>query len=233
MAKLVIDVISDFKKPKFLTDIVIFNDIKDYVSSEDTEKYLVACSKYSKKNNVYLVPIRFITNNTMYLCIFNPSGEIEGIQPAIHLNLTNKNIFKTGKDITFFNVKDVKIVLAVGVDIFHPEYSYYASKVGCDVIISSQYINMFEYSDQMMIRGPWNASQIGNLFVVACNNNSTTVTAPCNITEKQDGYMLQSSSTKQQNIKLFTHKLEKTIDISLAKNNIMLEKRYISQLIVG
>lgn len=235
MAKIVIEIIDRFKKPKQLTDLVVFTDIRNYIPDWDTEKYLIACVKYAKQNNVFLIPTRFVTNNHIFMCVISPEGKIVSIQAAVHLNLSYKGIFKTSDEINLVTIKGVKIALAVDADIYHPEYTMRAKQLGCQLIIASQYIDVFEYKEEMILRGIWNTAQTAGLFVVGCNNNTTAICAPLDITEDHSGFLLKPLSTKLTQIKIFTHKLDKS-QICEFGNQVVSTKfleNHASQLIVG
>lgn len=90
VARAVVCITPPFGKIKPLSDLVVFSDVKSYIPEWDTPDYLNACRKYAMKNNVYLVPSRFVVNNILYLCLFSPKGEVLGIQGATHRNLYNQ-----------------------------------------------------------------------------------------------------------------------------------------------
>lgn len=235
MAKLVVEIIDRFKKPKHLTDLVVFTDIRNYIPDWDTEKYLIACVKYAKQNGVFLVPTRFVTNNHVFMCVISPEGKIISVQAAVHLNLSYKGIFKASEEVSVVDIKGVKVVLAVDADIYHPEYIMHARQLGCELIVASQYIDVYEYKDEMMLRGVWNAAQTAGIYVVGCNNNTTAICAPCDITEDNSGFLLNPLPTKLTQIKIFTHKLEKSQISEFAGKAIIPKflENHASQLIVG
>lgn len=121
VARAVVCITPPFGKIKPLSDLVVFSDVKSYIPEWDTPDYLNACRKYAMKNNVYLVPSRFVVNNILYLCLFSPKGEVLGIQGATHRNLYNQAELSQYDKIEPIQTPIGNIFLCVDVDIYHPQ----------------------------------------------------------------------------------------------------------------
>ena len=74
MARTVVCITEAFQKPKPLTDLVIFSDLRPQIPTGDLSPYMKYCSMYAKEHQVWLVPHRFVVDNKLYLCLFDPTG---------------------------------------------------------------------------------------------------------------------------------------------------------------
>lgn len=125
---------------------MVFSDVKSYIPEWDTPDYLNACRKYAMKNNVYLVPSRFVVNNILYLCLFSPKGEVLGIQGATHRNLYNQAELSQYDKIEPIQTPIGNIFLCVDVDIYHPQVLRIARMKGAQIVIASQFIDSYQLS---------------------------------------------------------------------------------------
>lgn len=144
MARAVVCITPPFGKIKPLSDLVVFSDVKSYIPEWDTPDYLNACRKYAMKNNVYLVPSRFVVNNILYLCLFSPKGEVLGIQGATHRNLYNQAELSQYDKIEPIQTPIGNIFLCVDVDIYHPQVLRIARMKGAQIVIASQFIDSYQ-----------------------------------------------------------------------------------------
>ena len=159
VARAVVCITPPFGKIKPLSDLVVFSDVKSYIPEWDTPDYLNACRKYAMKNNVYLVPSRFVVNNILYLCLFSPKGEVLGIQGATHRNLYNQAELSQYDKIEPIQTPIGNIFLCVDVDIYHPQVLRIARMKGAQIVIASQFIDSYQLSRHMLTTGIWNAAQ--------------------------------------------------------------------------
>lgn len=210
MARTVVCITPPFGKIKPLTDIVIFSDIKSYIPQWDTPDYLNACRKYAIKNEVYLVPSRFVVDNILYMCMFSPKGDVLGIQGATHLNLYNQDGFDHYNKVEVFDTPVGCVFLCVDVDIYHPEVLRLARMKGAEIVIASQFIDSYQLSRHMLTTGVWNAAQSNGFYVVGCCNCFSTICAPCSITADWDGFIVPPAHSHSLFCKLFLNKLERT-----------------------
>ncbi len=210
VARAVICITSPFGKIKPLSDLVIFSDVKSYVPEWDTPDYLNACRKYAVENKVYLVPSRFVVNNILYLCLFSPKGEVLGIQGATHRNLYNQSEFVQYDRIEPIATPLGTVFLCVDVDIYHPQVTRIARMKGAQIIISSQFIDSYQLSRNMLTTGIWNAAQSNGVYVVGCCNCFSAVAAPCSLTPDESGYLIAPASSHSLFAKLYLNKLQRS-----------------------
>ena len=229
MGKIVVNVIDRFKAPRAMTDLVVLKDKRNYIAEYDSKKYLLACRKYAQSYGVYLIPSRFAVNGYIYMCMFNPKGEIIGIQGATHLNLNYKSAFKQYDRLNIIDCPLGKIFLCVDTDIYHGEVISAVKDMGVSLIVSSQFISEFEYNDKMLSLGVWNASQSAGCFVLSVSNHESALLAPCDLTRDYSGYALKPTGERSVFLKIFSGKLEKETDLShvgLSKNRDFFKRHY-------
>ena len=210
MARAVVCITPPFGKIKPLSDLVVFSDVKSYIPEWDTPDYLNACRKYAMKNNVYLVPSRFVVNNILYLCLFSPKGEVLGIQGATHRNLYNQAELSQYDKIEPIQTPIGNIFLCVDVDSYHPQVLRIAHMKGAQIVIASQFIDSYQLSRHMLTTGIWNAAQSNGVYVVGCCNCFSAVAAPCCLTQDESGYLVPPASSHSLFAKLYLNKLNKS-----------------------
>lgn len=210
MARTIVCITEPFGKPKQLSDLVIFSDVRTYIPQWDSADYLNACRKYAQQYQVYLVPNRFVVDDILYLCLFAPDGTILGIQGATHLNLSHRDKLKQYDKVEVFPTPIGNIFLCVDVDIYYPEVLRLARLMGADLIVASQFINAYELNRQMVTTGIWNAAQSNGIYVVGCCNCFSAVAAPWEATQDQSGYLVSPAHTHTMFCKLFFNKLRRT-----------------------
>ena len=232
MARTVLCITKAFEKPKALTDLVIFSDERPMLPSGDLASYLRYCSNYAREYQVYLVPHRFVINNQLTLCLFDPQGEIVGYQAALHRHMPSQNRLEQGDDINIMQTPIGNLFLCVDCDIYHPEILRLAKLKGADLIISSQYIAPNDLKPRRITSGIWNAAQQQGVYVVGCSNVFCAVAAPWEICPDGSGFLIQPEASSQLFCKLYFNKLERcTMGGNLAsKLNEKLCQRYASLL---
>lgn len=229
MGRIVVNILDRFKAPRALTDLVVLKDSRNYIAEYDSEKYLIACKNYAKKFGVYLIPSRFAVNGYIYMCLFSPEGKILGIQGATHLNLNLKSAFKQYDELNVIDCPLGKIFLCVDTDIYHGEVISAVREMGAELIVSSQFINSYEYNDKMLRLGVWNAAQSGACFVLSVSNMESSLLAPCDLTRDLSGYSVTPTNQKNLIIKIFTGKLQKPTDLAhvgVTKNRDFFKRHY-------
>lgn len=209
MARTVVCITEAFEKPKALTDLVVFSDYRPYIPAGDLSPYLKYCSMYAREHKVWLVPHRFIINNTLYLCLFDPNGSIVGYQGAIHRNLSSQSKLEQDPSVHVMQTPVGNLFLCVDTDIYYPEVLRLARLKGADLVISSQYINAYDFKPKRITAGIWNAAQQQGLYVVGCSNAFSAVAAPWELTPDGTGFLIQPEHTQHLFCKLYFNKLER------------------------
>ncbi|MFV0497230.1 MAG: carbon-nitrogen hydrolase family protein [Candidatus Fimivivens sp.] len=148
--------------------LVVFSDQRHYVAEIDSAIMLAAASRYAVRHNVYLVPERFIAANYLCLCMLSPTGEVIGVQRATHLNLglREHNFFRDDK-IQAFDTPFGKIALLVDVDIYMPQVVRAAVMDGATLLLSSQFIHLYDFFEDRIRYGAINAAFSNSVQVVA------------------------------------------------------------------
>ena len=210
MARTVVCITEPFHKPKPLSDLVIFSDVRCYIPKWDTPDYLNGCRAYAREHHVYLIPSRFIVDDILYMCLFDPAGEIIGIQGATHLNLSYRDKLHQYNEVNVLSTPIGNIFLCVDVDIYYPEVLRLARLEGADLIVSSQFIDTYDFNRRMLTTGIWNAAQQNGVYVVGCCNIFSALAAPWDITNDESGYLVPPAHTHSLFCKLFFNKLERS-----------------------
>lgn len=213
MAKTVVNITGQFKKPKAESQLVVFNDIRPYIPQWDSEAYLRGCRAYARQYGVYLVPARMAVEGGLFLCLFAPDGELVGVQGASHLNLSFHEPLERDNHINILDTPLGKIFLCVDVDIYNPAVVRKAALMGAEIIISSQYIDSYQFHKEMITRGIWNAAQMNKVLVVGCCNFFKAIAAPMCLTQDGSGYLLSPTNDPSVLGKLFLNKLTRETDL--------------------
>lgn len=209
MARTVLCLTEAFEKPKALSDLVVFADYRPHIPAGDLSPYLKYCSLYAGEHKVWLVPHRLLINNHLYLCLFDPKGSLVGYQAALHRNLSSQNKLETDETVHVFQTPVGNLFLCVDSDIYYPEVLRLAKLKGCDLVISSQYINTYDFKPKRITTGIWNAAQQNGLYVLGCSNVFSAVAAPWEICPDGTGFLVQPEHSKQLFCKLYFNKLER------------------------
>ena len=169
MSKIVkVAVTSVLAAPPKGTDLVIFADPRSYVAELDSHQMLAAAARYAVRHKVYLVPERFIAAGSLCLCMLAPDGSVLGVQRACHLNVSMRQLNLTRADeITPFDTPLGRIALLVDVDINMPQASRAAALGGAELIISSQYMPLYDFFDDRINYGPVNAARSNGVAVIS------------------------------------------------------------------
>lgn len=167
------------------TDLVIFTDVKNYVPERDNRGFLIECKKYAKRFRVHLVTCRIIAGG--YLCLFliDDTGNVQIAQRASHLNLSYRGIFERATDLNVTKTKFGNIFLAVDVDILHPEVIRCAALAGANLIISSQFIPLYDYipARNNYLRS---LAASNDVFIINATNFNTSIVSPTEFLVKEN-----------------------------------------------
>lgn len=132
--------LNSFTPPDVETHMVVFYSSKPYINTQNAEKYVYYCIKYAKRYCTYVITERFLKDNYLAQCMISPQGEIIGFQYATHINLTYRGLINNDDNINIINTPFGNFFLSVDTDIFHPEVTKIAAKLGAQIIISSRYV---------------------------------------------------------------------------------------------
>lgn len=168
MHQLSVTIVPTLMPPPQDAQLVVFSDQRNYVAEIDSSMMLAAASRYAVRHNVYLVPERFIAANYLCLCLLSPKGEVIGVQRATHLNLglREHNFFRDDK-IQAFDTPFGKIALLVDVDINMPQVARAAVMDGATLLISSQFIQLYDFFEDRIRYGAINVARSNGVQVVA------------------------------------------------------------------
>ena len=171
MRKLNIAIIPSLALPPKEAQLVMFCDPKNYVSQYDSSNMLAAAARYAKRHGVFLVPEMFSAADYLCMCIFSPEGKVIGAQRAIHLNLDYRGVFHRDDSVSTIDTPFGKIALIVDVDINKPQVVKSAVANGAELLLSMQYIHLFDFFEDRISCGAVNAAQSNKVSVVSASNH--------------------------------------------------------------
>lgn len=166
MADISVSIVSGFCAPDADSQVVLSLCDEEYTPENEAKLMLKKASRYAQLYGVYFVPGRFIFRNYLCLCLIAPDGRLAGIQRAITLNLNFRGHLLRHDRLEPIDTPLGKIALLADVDINMPELVRRAAALGCDIIISSQYIHPCDYYEQRFLHAGVNAAA-SNLIPVA------------------------------------------------------------------
>ena len=168
MQQLSVAIVPTLTPPPPGARLIVFSDQRSYVAEIDAAMMLAAASRYAIRHGVYLVPERFIAANYLCLCLLSPKGEVLGVQRATHLNLglREHNFFRDDR-IQVFNTPFGKVALIVDVDINMPQVARAAVLSGATLLVSSQFIQIYDFFEDRIRYGVLNAARSNGVPIVA------------------------------------------------------------------
>lgn len=193
------------------TDLVIFSDIKNYVAQWDNQNFLSSCKKYAKRYGVYLLTSRVVADGYLCLFLFDDTGKVIGGQRAVSLNLSYRGAINRSTDLNIIRTKFGNLFLAVDVDIYRPEVIRAAALQGAEIILSSQFIPLYDYQSQKLCQLAYQAADNG-VYIVNVNNASTSVISPVAASSCPDGFLLREDDSVPLFYSLDTGLYRKTND---------------------
>ena len=168
MQTLSVAIVPTLSTPPAGAQLIIFSDQRNYVAEIDSAMMLAAASRYAIRHQVYLVPERFIAANHLCLCLLSPKGDVLGVQRAAHLNLgLREHNFYRDDTINTFETPFGRVALLVDVDINMPQVARAARLGGAQLLISSQFIQLYDFFEDRVRYGACNAALSNRLPVVA------------------------------------------------------------------
>jgi len=149
-------------------DLVIFADQRSYVAELDSHQMLAAAARYAVRNKVYVVPERFVAADSLCLCMLAPDGSVLGVQRACHHNVSmRQNNLLRADSIQPFDTPFGKVALIVDVDINMPQCARAAVKNGATLIISSQYLPLYDFYEDRINYSVVNAAATNGIQIAA------------------------------------------------------------------
>lgn len=221
-----------FVKPKEPCNLVMFCETKPAIPEDEFLDYLKRCMEYAKAYHVYLLPGRFILKKRLCLCLITPQGKPALLQKATQLNLLHHSTLKPAGSIQVAETEFGKIALMVDVDIFHPEAARAAAMQGAEILLASQFYDLYDWNPARSISGCWDMAQQNQIAVLGVSNMNCCVCAPCSITQDGSGFILSTCSEFPALATVYPHKITKLReqDDLLQSINPEFCARYFSQL---
>ena len=213
------------------TDLVIFSDIKNYVAQWDNQTFLASCKKYAQSYGVYLLTSRVVADGYLCLFLFDDKGKIIGGQRAVSLNLSYRGTLSRSTDLNIVRTKFGNLFLAVDVDIYRPEILRAAALSGAEIILSSQFIPLYDYQSQKLGQLAFQAADNG-VYIVNVSNASTSVIAPVETASCPGGFLVREDDSVPLFYSLDTGLYKKSSDPAspLARLRPALYEKYASYL---
>lgn len=207
MARTVVCITKAFQRPRALSDLVVFSDPRPQVPAGDLSPYLRTCSNYARQHKVFLVPQRFVVKQQLYLCLFDPQGQLVGYQGALYRPVGQRTKLLQADAVQVLETAVGRLFLCVDVDLYAPEALRLARLKGAQIVISSQYMEPKDLKPRRIITGIWNAAQQQGLYVVGCCNLFSAVAAPWKLCPDGSGFLVQPEPRPELFCKLYLNKL--------------------------
>ena len=182
---------TSFAAPKSGANFVVFCDPKNAVPGFASKGYLEECCRYAKKHRVYLVPWMFTVGPQLCLGLIDPEGQVIGASRAASLSMENAGQYQCYSDIRVAQTPFGQVYLSVDVDVYSPQIGRLAALKGAQLVVASQYLDPFTYSDDAVTQGAWNLAQSNDLWVVSATNMGGAVICPWDDRMASDGYVIR------------------------------------------
>lgn len=168
MSRLSIAVVSPFEENPPVAKLVIFADGEHFVPESKAPEMIARAGKYALRNQIFLVTQRFVVEDYLCACMFDPHGNIIGIGQACHLNMSLRELnLRRSDEVTVFDTPFGKTALLIDVDINMPQVCRAAAEKGAELIISTQYMPLYDLSEERIDYGAVNAAASNRLQVIA------------------------------------------------------------------
>jgi hypothetical protein len=162
------------------TDIAV---LLPCVFAEADGDYLDRCRALSRKQaRTALVTAPFLYGGR--LCMAWLCGEDVVLQPACFAPEGNAG-YQKGSDVQVFDTGFGRIAMAVGYDVFQPQYARLAALRGCQILFCG--VGHLD-SEQLVLAGPWSVAQANNLAVSVAGEQRGQLLLPCALTPGQSGF---------------------------------------------
>lgn len=159
------------------------------IRRREPDKFISTAKGFAADNNIFLVPGLYIRDVYLCSCLIDNTGTIIGEQKGTHLNIKWFSDLKRAAEINVIETPIGLIFLCVDVDIYKPEVIRIAALSGAEILICSQFINSKDYSEEMILAGPWQEAQQNCLFILDSTNHGGNIIGPCNVTDDLTGYL--------------------------------------------
>jgi predicted amidohydrolase len=175
MDRLCVSVVPSLSPPPEAAQLVLFSAARNYVAEYDSGRMLAAAACYAMRHKVYLVPERFVAADSLCLCLLSPKGEVLGVQRATHLNLDYRGRFFRDDAIRPFDTPFGRAALLVDVDVNTPQVARAAVEDGATLLLSSQFIQLFDFFEDRIRYGAVNAAASNGVPVAAAAGSGAVV----------------------------------------------------------
>lgn len=169
--------------------LVVFKNGEAVVTPDYEEIFHASCQKYARKYHVYLATCLFESDGFLCTALYNPEGELLGVQRATHLNLDHLHLYKAYDKIEPITTPIGKIFLAVDVDILRPDVLRLAIFEGCDYIISSQMFPLREFNEERILFGARSAAVTNRIPVIHVTPFSAALAVPPELSSDGSGFL--------------------------------------------
>ena len=211
-----------FLSPAWESNFAVFSSpTGEPIPAKEAKRYISKACAYAQKHEVYLVPERFIIDDTQCMCLIAPNGRVLGAQKALFNNRSIPLTKGQGNTIELITTELGTFFLCVDVDVYHPEVAKIAYNMGAQVVICSQYFSPMQYSIHRAVAGVWSIAQSNNFFSVGVSNEYNAVCAPRELTRHNDGFL--ESPTKRMPV---TAKVVVSEAIKLPRKPLLNRKIY-------
>lgn len=167
MPPLTISIVSALTPPPEGSQLVIFSDARNYVAEYESGPMIQAAARYARGHRVHVMPGRFIAGGHLCLCLLDPDGVPLGVQRACHLNLDYRGRFTRASAVEPFKTQFGRVALLVDVDINLPQTPRAAVEAGAELLLSSQFIQLFDFFEDRVRSGTVNAAVTNGVPVAA------------------------------------------------------------------
>jgi hypothetical protein len=197
MLDFVAGIVDSFDYPSRPGELLVIRPYVPYIKQSETDDYLELVSRYAATHRMHVVSGLCEINNELCLCIYDGKGRYVGKQAALSPSKRYGNKFVPAEELWIFDLGFANVYLAVDDDISNDDALRVAAARGCNLVISSQFVDADNYSLQDIIDGAWWTSQKYRKFVMNATNGLCSIIAPCAITKRRsfDGFLHQPTDT--------------------------------------
>ena len=173
-----IAVVNSFSPPPEAAQLVVFSSGRSYIAHYDTPKMISAAVRYAKEHKVYVVSDCFVSDDHLCLCLLDPEGNPVIGQQGIYQNLSYRGMFKRSTELKVADTPFGKICLLVDVDINYPQVIRAAANMGAQLIISSSYIQLFDFYNDRINYSAANAAASNGVYVACVTATGSCIIGP-------------------------------------------------------
>ncbi|MEG1849083.1 MAG: nitrilase-related carbon-nitrogen hydrolase [Oscillospiraceae bacterium] len=173
-----LSIVNTLSPPPEGAELVIFSDPRNYTAEYDSGRMLTAAARYARRYKVFVLPERFIAEDYLCLCLLGPDGVPLGVQRATHLNLDYRGRFRRADTVAPFDTPFGRVALLVDVDVNMPQVPRAAVLAGAELLLSSQFIQLFDFFEDRIRYGAINAARSNGVAVAAAAGAGGVIVGP-------------------------------------------------------